>query len=115
MSGAAPSTGGFVKLISSDKHVFILERRVASVSGRLRVLFSGAGVEAAKGEVSLDFPANVLEKVVQYFVRWFGRGGEKGMQGRRWGWGSSLAALPAREYPAHAPLPSASDNNSTTR
>ena len=61
--------GGFVKLISSDKHVFILERRIASVSGRLRTIFSGAGAEAGKAEVTLELPGAVLEKVCQYFVR----------------------------------------------
>ena len=69
MAAAASEKGGYVKLISSDKHVFIVERRVASVSGRLRALFSGSGVEAGKGEVSLEFPAPVVEKVCQYFVR----------------------------------------------
>jgi hypothetical protein len=110
MSGAAPATGGFVKLISSDKHIFILERRVASVSGRLRVLFSGAGVEASKGEVSLDFPANVLEKVVQYFVRWFGRGGGEGMQ---MGLGE-LSCCVARA-PTHRSRPPTLRFRSTTR
>jgi hypothetical protein len=65
----AAEKGGFVKLISSDKQVFVLERRIASVSGRLRTIFSGAGAEAAKAEVTLELPGAVLEKVCQYFVR----------------------------------------------
>ena len=58
----APTRSG-----SSDKHAFLVERRVASVSGALRTILSGPGAEAAKGEVALDFPAAVLERVAQYW------------------------------------------------
>lgn len=40
---------------------------MASVSGALRTILSGPGAEAAKGEVALDFPTPVLERVVAYF------------------------------------------------
>ena len=40
---------------------------MASVSGTLRTILAGPAAEAAKGEVALDFPAPVLEKVVQYW------------------------------------------------
>jgi hypothetical protein len=73
MSASASDKGGYVRLISNEKHVFIIERRVAQVSGTLRTILSGPGSEAGKSEVTLDFPTAVLEKVVQYFVRGGGK------------------------------------------
>jgi len=57
-----------VKLISSDKHEFILDYKCAMVSNTLRSMLSGSFSEGVSKEVDFkEITAPILEKVVQYF------------------------------------------------
>lgn len=61
-------SAAFVKLISAEKHVFYVEKRVAMISGTLRSMLSNSSFAEAKGEI--EFPevsTAVLEKVIEYF------------------------------------------------
>uniref|UniRef100_A0A7S4HH21 Elongin-C n=1 Tax=Vannella robusta TaxID=1487602 RepID=A0A7S4HH21_9EUKA len=62
-----------VKLISSDGHVFIVDKKAATVSGTIKSIL-GNGNQHAKfaeeedGKVAFDeIPSHILEKVIQYF------------------------------------------------
>jgi len=65
--GEQPDT---VKLISSDGHQFIIDRRAALVSGTIKSMLSGPGTftEQELGEINFrEISTPILEKVIQYF------------------------------------------------
>jgi transcription elongation factor B subunit 1 len=69
------SSQPFVKLISAEKHVFVIERRVACVSGTIRTMLSSSGfVEGGKGEIEFpEISTLALERVIEYFhyqIKW---------------------------------------------
>lgn len=68
---AAPTAAAepaYVKLISAEKHVFYLERRVALVSGMIRTVLASSGFREGSGEISFpEISTPVLEKVIEYF------------------------------------------------
>lgn len=67
-AGGGAAEGGYVRLVSADKHVFVVERRVAMVSGMIRTMLSSNTFVEGKGDIELpDIPSPVLEKVIQYF------------------------------------------------
>mmetsp|Transcript_20143 Transcript_20143/g.56949 ORF Transcript_20143/g.56949 Transcript_20143/m.56949 type:complete len:103 (+) Transcript_20143:75-383(+) len=67
MAGAEADAGGYVRLISSEDHVFVVERKYAMVSGTIKSMLSGSFAES-KGEVRFpEIRTAVLEKVIQYF------------------------------------------------
>merc|ERR1712137_1131411 len=62
-----------VKPISSEGHVFIVDKRAANISGTIKSIL-GSGNQHAKfaeeeeGKVKFDdIPTHILEKVIQYF------------------------------------------------
>jgi len=63
------SQSPFIRLISGDKHVFVVERRAAVVSGMIRTMLASSGFqEGGRGEIEFpEISAPVLEKVVEYF------------------------------------------------
>jgi len=59
-----------VKLISSDGHTFICDRKCALVSGTIKSMLSGPGAfsEQTLGEINFrEISTPILEKVIQYF------------------------------------------------
>merc|ERR1711916_193117 len=60
----------FVKLVSSDGHVFHCKKEAALVSGTIRSMLSGPAefAESETGEFNFrEISAPILEKVIQYF------------------------------------------------
>jgi transcription elongation factor B subunit 1 len=65
----------YVKLISAEKHVFVIERRIACVSGAIRTMLASSGFqEGGKGEIEFpEISTQALEKVIEYFhykIKW---------------------------------------------
>jgi len=57
-----------IKLISSDGHEFIVDRKCALVSGTIRSMMEGAFSEAEQGQINFrEISTPILEKVIQYF------------------------------------------------
>lgn len=57
----------YVKLISAEKHVFVVERRVVTVSGMIKAMLSSNSFVEGKGEIEFpEISTAVLEKVIQY-------------------------------------------------
>ena len=59
----------FVRLLSAERHVFVVERRVVLTSGMIKTMLSGAGGFAEGGKGEVEFPeisTAVLEKVIAY-------------------------------------------------
>eukprot|EP01098_Paradermamoeba_levis_P016481 TRINITY_DN891_c0_g1_i2.p1 TRINITY_DN891_c0_g1~~TRINITY_DN891_c0_g1_i2.p1 ORF type:complete len:131 (-),score=48.11 TRINITY_DN891_c0_g1_i2:130-522(-) len=59
-----------VKLISADKHEFIIDRKAAEISGTIRSMLAspGAFTEQTCGEIHFrEISTPILEKVCQYF------------------------------------------------
>lgn len=55
-----------IKLRSAEGHEFIVERRVAMVSGTIKSILSGQFAES-RGELSFpEIPGIILEKAIQY-------------------------------------------------
>jgi hypothetical protein len=55
-----------IKLRSGEGHEFILERRVAMMSGTIKMMLSGQFAES-RGEISFpEIPGIVLEKAIKY-------------------------------------------------
>jgi transcription elongation factor B subunit 1 len=58
---------GHIKLISAEKQAFVVERRVAMVSGMIRVLLSSAVSGASRDSIDLpDISSATLERVIEY-------------------------------------------------
>jgi len=65
MAAASP----YIRLISAERHVFVVERRIVLTSGMIRTMLGGGGgfAESAKGEIEFgEISTAVLEKVVAY-------------------------------------------------
>eukprot|EP01123_Difflugia_compressa_P000468 TRINITY_DN10544_c0_g1_i4.p1 TRINITY_DN10544_c0_g1~~TRINITY_DN10544_c0_g1_i4.p1 ORF type:complete len:104 (-),score=17.84 TRINITY_DN10544_c0_g1_i4:220-531(-) len=59
-----------IKLISSEGHQFIVDRKCALVSGTIRSMLEGGGtfIEGDSGQINFgDIATPILEKVIQYF------------------------------------------------
>jgi len=57
-----------IKLISSDGHEFIVDRKCALVSGTIRSMMEGSFSEAEQGQINFrEISTPILEKVIQYF------------------------------------------------
>eukprot|EP01117_Protostelium_nocturnum_P000368 TRINITY_DN1042_c0_g1_i1.p1 TRINITY_DN1042_c0_g1~~TRINITY_DN1042_c0_g1_i1.p1 ORF type:complete len:102 (+),score=32.34 TRINITY_DN1042_c0_g1_i1:110-415(+) len=59
-----------VKLVSVEKHEFILDRKAAMVSGLIKSMLSGPGgfTEQQKGVIEFqEISTPILEKVIKYF------------------------------------------------
>lgn len=53
--------------ISADKHVFIVEKKVAIGSAVIRTMLGSAGFIEARGEIEFeDISQPILERVIQY-------------------------------------------------
>lgn len=67
-SKAEPAGSPYVRLLSAEKHVFVLEKKVAMNSGVIKAMLSSDGfVESRSGEISFDdISTVVLERVIQY-------------------------------------------------
>lgn len=67
-SGLTPAPTQYVRIISGDKHVYIVERRIAMVSGLIRTMLSNSAFKETGGELEFpEIPAATLEKVIEYF------------------------------------------------
>jgi transcription elongation factor B subunit 1 len=69
-SARAQSSMDPVKIIAADGSEYILDRKVAMVSGAIKAMLSGPGefVEGQQGEVKFpDIAPHILEKTIQYF------------------------------------------------
>ena len=63
------SNNPFVRLLSAERHVFYVERRVVLTSGMIKTMLAGSGGFAEGGKGEVEFPeisTAVLEKVVAY-------------------------------------------------
>jgi len=59
-----------IKLISSDGHQFVVDRKCAMISGTIKSMLSGPGTftENELGEINFrEISTPILEKVIQYF------------------------------------------------
>jgi len=57
-----------VKLISSEGHEFIVDRKAAMVSGTIKSMLFGGFTEQELGEINFrEISTPILEKVIQYF------------------------------------------------
>ena len=60
----------FVRLLSAERHVFVVERRVVLTSGMIKTMLAGGSggfAEGGKGEVEFpEIQTAVLEKVIAY-------------------------------------------------
>lgn len=68
MEGKVGSAEVFVKIISSDDHVFYVDRKVAMASsGTIKAMLLSTFKESSKNEIRFpEIPSHVLEKVLQY-------------------------------------------------
>lgn len=58
----------FVKIISSEGHIFIVERKYAEVSQTIKIALSSSYKEGSSKEFSCpEISAKTIEKVIQYF------------------------------------------------
>ena len=65
-SAGAPSDSGYLRLVSAEKHVFIVPRRVALVSGFIRTMLSSSAFKEGKGEIELpEVKTAVLDHTIQ--------------------------------------------------
>jgi len=59
-----------IKLISSDGHEFIVDRKCALVSGTIRSMMEGSFSEAEQGQINFrEIATPILEKVIQYLLQ----------------------------------------------
>mmetsp|Transcript_23493 Transcript_23493/g.58814 ORF Transcript_23493/g.58814 Transcript_23493/m.58814 type:complete len:104 (-) Transcript_23493:9-320(-) len=59
-----------VRLVSSDGHEFVVEKKIAMVSGTIKSMLSGPGhfTETQLGVINFkEISTPILEKVIQYF------------------------------------------------
>jgi transcription elongation factor B subunit 1 len=66
---AQPEQTEYVKLISHDQFVFVLDKKIAIRSGTIRTMLSGSGqfTESLNNEITFrNISSTILEKVCQY-------------------------------------------------
>jgi transcription elongation factor B subunit 1 len=64
---SASSGPAHVRLVSADRQVFVIERRVALAAGLIRTMLSNSSFAESKGEIEFpEIQGAILEKVIQY-------------------------------------------------
>jgi len=57
-----------IKLVSSDGHEFLVDKKAALVSGTIKSMLEGSFMEGEQGRVEFrEISTPILEKVIQYF------------------------------------------------